>query len=732
MKSHKIQDQYIIRSPLFSLNKWYDQFNGNYKENLIKLFSEPIIKEALFLGSFEFYNFLNDIENGSNRYDEKAIKKLTKYLSRLTYRCTPFGLFAGIDIGLFSLEETQLKRSKSVIKKRITKLDNNFLFSYAEKLFTNKEMYQYLIFYTNTSLYPTNRHYRYVEYNYNDSLERKYALCQIEKSEIIDELIEKAYIGLSYTEIIDHFNKYGADKEQAQNALEELLLNRILRIHTEPSVTNPFYLNYLSNFLEKNNLLEDHNQILKRIILYLSKADTTDDSLVMYSKIREETKNFQIKFNEKHLFQVDSVLDYEVNLVNFELKKEISEIVSFLSNIPSDIHNPINDFTESFQKRYENQSVSLSQVLDPNKGLGFPINKYSNGNGDFSPLLSELSFPSKTQDKMIKWDWFSNLMFKKYIDCIKEKDDCIKLSWNDIPFKTNHDNIKQESFSAMIQLIPNENKNCKIYCTGFGGVTAIPLLGRFAYLDDRLNKIIKEITQEEKNRYPDKIFAEVLHIPENRIGNILQHPPFYEYEIPFLSNVSVEQNNVIYIEDLFLKMRGSKLILYSKKLNKEIIPRLSNAHNYKLSSLPIYKFLCDYQHYISDSSSSGFFWPQIFNTSQYLPRVTLKNSILSKATWRISYDEIKDIYKGINKSNLEFVDWREKRKIPEIVTYSEGDNELILNLNEKYNILVFLDEIKKRRFISVAENLYSKELISINKRDEELFTNQIVVLFRKN
>lgn len=133
-------------------------------------------------------------------------------------------------------------------------------------------------------------------------------------------------------------------------------------------------------------------------------------------------------------------------------------------------------------------------------------------------------------------------------------------------------------------------------------------------MDDKLKDLANKIVQYDKQ--VGKIDAEIVHLPENRVGNILYRPILREYEIPYLANSTLEKHFQINIEDLFLTLRDNRLILFSKKLGKEVVPYLSNAHNYWTNSLPIYNFLCDLRSQdVRDNLT--FSWGNIFKAINF-------------------------------------------------------------------------------------------------------------------
>ena len=119
-------------------------------------------------------------------------------------------------------------------------------------------------------------------------------------------------------------------------------------------------------------------------------------------------------------------------------------------------------------------------------------------------------------------------------------------------------------------------------------------------------------------------------------------PAFRKYEIPYLSNSTLPKKQQITLDDLYLSVKYDRLILRSKRVNKQIAPRLGNAHNYSFNALPVYHFLCDLQ---TQNIRGGLYfdWGSLKDKFVFLPRVEIENVIVSPATWQLNKDQFKTL-----------------------------------------------------------------------------------------
>lgn len=184
---YKIFNKYVLRTPLFSVNYFLDLTKDKLisDEKLLLEFENPIIKESIYLACPILCEEINKWAENKIK-DSKEINKIRnsflKYLSRLSSRCTPFGLFAGSCLG--SLENNNSIVIDDQNNERNTRLDMNLTGLIIRSLEEIEEIKIQLLFYPNTSIYYCANQIRYVESNLvNERL--LYQIIEIDNTEYL-------------------------------------------------------------------------------------------------------------------------------------------------------------------------------------------------------------------------------------------------------------------------------------------------------------------------------------------------------------------------------------------------------------------------------------------------------------------------------------------------------------------------------------------------------------------
>lgn len=174
--------------------------------------------------------------------------------------------------------------------------------------------------------------------------------------------------------------------------------------------------------------------------------------------------------------------------------------------------------------------------------------------------------------------------------------------------------------------------------------------------------------------------------------------------------------------DLVLGIKQGKLYIKSQTLNKIIIPRLSNAHNYSMHGLPVYRFLCDMQTYgLAGPRSLNI--NNILNIFHYVPRICYKKFILSPRTWIISESDVL-INGEINSTYLN------NKRVPERILIKDFDNELFIDMAMPSCRDIFKDILRKRKRIIIEEFLYNDKS-SIITDGKSNYCGEFIVPFYK-
>ena len=776
--SYTYHPKTILRTPLKPLKTSFS------KQELQQLFVQKEVQEALFLASpnllTECKKWLNH-EITDKTEEEKLTYSLLKYALRMHSRCTPYGLFAGCGI-IENSSDTITINTKKV--ERSTRLDMNFTCALAQELVKLPFIQPYLKFYPNTSIYNLQHKIRYVEYYYNNK-RRIHQISAVDNSSYVQTLLQKAQQGATLNALAQSITNKEITTAEALEFLQEIVAAQLVVSELEPAVTGDEPLTQIINCLlhlsplEKPvpifreglrgvSMIDTKNQELQNIIFLLQNTQTQltnidqkiGNEILIYEDLAENLKQLNIPFELSKLFQTDMFLNispsrhscgvqrkqesdknngqisdnFSATLQNFrnddKVQDQLTNAITILNQLTSKpAKTNLSEFQKMFYERYEDKEVSLLEVLDIETGVGYAQN--TNHTGDVNPLVNDIMLPyDNNQDTELNWSKKQSFLFRKLLIAKQNNERVIQLTSKDVAaFKVNWEDLP-DSFSVMYKHLGKREEKDLLSIDNVGGSSATYLLGRFASSNKEIAELVTEIADTEQRNNPDVIFAEIAHLPESRTGNILMRPAFRQYEIPYLSNSTLPEEQQIPLSDLSLSVKYNQLMLRSKRLNKQIIPRLGNAHNYSFNALPVYHFLCDLQ---TQNLRGGLYfdWGAIKNEFSFLPRVEVENVIISSATWQLKKEQFQELLDKKEPILILSKKWQKKWQLPDLVLLADRDNELLINLKNELSLKMFVAEIKKRPAITLKEFLFDEKTAAVRDEQGNAYTNEFIAILQK-
>lgn len=723
--------QYVLRTPLFPLSFYCDILKNYSQEALLLQFENPYVKEAIRIASPELLTALDKWKSDPCSLSDKKRNglelSLLKYIARLSARCTPFGLFAGCSVGKITSETNIILHSVEHFS-RFTQFDMQFWVAVLHQFASRKEVGKHLKYYPNNSIYSLGDFYRYVEHNYVKT-KREHTITALRKTSLLSDLLFQAKSGLTFDEMVCLLVDDDSEAAEAFEYINQLIDFQFLVSELDATVTGSDEWGRVFSIIDKISNLKEETALLQRIKKQFA---ALDQKLVPSGKSYEAIKNLiqklGVAYDEKYLFQTDLNTAASISTLSTSSQKKVLQAVRFLNGVRKQKkYENHKNFIKAFSQRYESREMPLATVLDTETGIGYLQNSEMNDTHD---ILEKFSFKSKGQEEENQsWTTYDFMIEKKLRECILKKEKVVSLSDNDFPdFDPNWNNAPA-TFSVMIEIALSHDKEI-IVIESSGDVSATKLLGRFCNGNDAVYNLTSEIVAKEVAYHSDKILAEIVHIPESRTGNILRRPVLRAYEIAYLASTGVHQDKKIDLNDLMISIRNNKIILRSKKHNKEVIPCLSNAHNYSNKSLPIYHFLCDLQSQDVKPIYS-FSWGVLETHYDFFPRVDYKGVLLSKSKWIVIKTEIMSFYKMDGNQLFEaFSIWRKQRSIPRFVNWVYFDNTLLIDFEKEIGIQLFLKSVVNHTKITLEEFLFTEESI-VKNRNGDKFSNQFILSFYK-
>jgi class I lanthipeptide synthase len=677
------------------------------RERLRAIVEAPLTREALFVASPDLHESLAawtrdpDGERGG-----RIERSLVSYFARMAGRPMPFGLFAGCSLGTIG-SSTDLILEGRPAYRRSTRLDMAYLSTLMEALARDPAVRASLTYRPNSSLYRAARSVRYVEARQNGK-GRSYRLVSVEETDHLRATVERAREGAtaqSFAELLLERN-HDISMEEAREYVEELIDSQILVPDLEIPVTGPEPILGLMDAVGGSSprVIEQLRETQAALAALDASGLGADPS--RYEAIARGLASLPGEIDRKRLFQVDLFKPSPGTTLGGEALSEIVEGVRILHQLARGTTDlAFVRFKERFTARYEGGEVPLMELLDEEAGLGFLASAAPAA--EASPLLDGLPVASG-QAEPGRWTDRDVFLLRKLERAASTGAREVVLTREDLDaLRTDAPLPLPDVFGVTATICAEssaaiQDGRFRIWLKNAGGPTGARLMGRFCHADEQLRRHVERHLRAEEAFDPDAVFAEVVHLPEGRLGNVLCRPVLRDYEIPYLGKSGAPANRQIPVTDLMVGIRGGRVVLRSKRLGKQVVPRLTSAHSYGPRTLGVYRFLCSLQN---QGVTAGMMWSWgPLESASFLPRVATGRLILALARWRLDRNEIRAISSARGAARYHAMQrLRSERALPRYVELVESDMELPVDLENPLSLDAFAEMVKGRHDVVLME-----------------------------
>jgi|GEM_PF-1314336 len=735
--SYESYENFMLRAPLLPVG--FLSTIPDLPEQLLPwlkdLWRNPIIREGILLGSYEFSRMADhEFDAGNHSTPDTGIHySLLRYLCRFSSRCTPFGTFAGFVTGTTG-SETMISLSKISDHQLHARPDMEYLMAIAHQLESEEAIREKLMYSPNTSLYRVGSRWHYVEVSKPAAAVNKiYDVVTIDDGGVVEKVLEYCGTGRKLSDIRNFLIDLGWEPAEVINYVDTLVGSQVIVSELGPVLCGPEYIDVLTGHLDHEFVTHIVVQSLLNLKGIFEKMNRPSLVLENLPQINPVLENIPLPVNRNHLVQVDMKLGNSALTVDSHLTGQVIFGLRIMKALSSPGRTDVmKGFREAFIKRYGDRKVQLVKVLDPETGIGLEgmVESYWT---DPVPWIDDLRWGPGFGTASSQPDPGNSWLVAKYGEVIRKNQLYLELESSDLQAVDIHSGTWPAQMTAMVELFetgqPGE-MNIH-FLLGSSGNPAY-LLGRFGFADpDATKQWISKLVKDEQAVDPEAVFAEVVHLPEDRTGNVLQRPAFLTYEIPYLARSAKPPDKQIPVTDLLVSIENQRIILYSARSGKRVRPLMTNAYNHQLGHLAVYKFLSRVQ-----LQDPGLLfkpdWGEAVRNSSFTPGIRFKNLILSSPVWSV---RCQDIGRFFNSGNNEFdlpalITWKNELQMPDEMLWVSYDQELYFNWTHPNLLMALWDTIRNLSAIKVRPFYLSSG--TPVKSEYGSHANQFVFCFRKS
>jgi thiopeptide-type bacteriocin biosynthesis protein len=743
------------------------------RERLRRAIDRPEVREALYVAS---PGLVDDIETWwrapHGERGQKIERALVRYFSRMTSRPTPFGLFSGVAVGSVGARSDLALASRAAAG-RSTRLDNDYLFALASALRGAPALRAALRWRPNSSLYALAGRLRYTEARLNGNL-RTYHLVAVDTTPYIEATLARARRGAALEDLAAALVEDDPEIAiaEARAFIDELVDSQLLVCDLDLPVTGVEPIRGLIAVLER---VAPSAPVTARLVATAERLAALDrgglgQDVAVYREIAAGLEGLPAPVDRARLFQVDLVQAAPEAAIGPAVIEALQRGMDMLRRIdPPASGGALERFRRAFRERYEDREVPLVEALDEESGIGFEASNDPGAAG--APLLAALAFPPAPADERAPFTRLHHWLLRRLERIWARGERELALTDADVDALAVPDPAPLPDAFAVVATLSAASPEAlargdfEVLLRSAGGPSGARMLGRFCHASADVHALVREHLRAEEALRPDALFAEIVHLNEGRLGNILCRPVLRGHEIPYLGVSGAPAEQQIPVQDLVVSVRGERILLRSRRLDREVVPRLTTAHNYNLRSIGIYRFLCALQG--QDGGAWSWSWGPL-GRARFLPRVRWGRIVLARARWMLDPEDLAGVIAAVRAAQAAQarIDRQARARqatdgatdgptdgatdapaymaevyeavqalrascaLPRFVAVADSDNELVVDLDNPLSVQSFASLIHRRDSVQLVE-LHPGPEAMVAHDGQGRFLHELVVTFTR-
>lgn len=693
-----------------------------------ELLSDLSLREAVMVATPSLHDALTHPGDraASSRRTQRAESAAFRYLIRAAGRSEPFGAFAGLSTGQVVESGCSLEIPDRAIWRRLFDVDSEYVFQLLEDATANAPgLWAQRLYEMNPTLYRVGDGVRYVESSPDHHGDLRYRLVSIPAASHVDALLAAAALpmsGAAISNVVAQMLQEGS-LDDVRDLVKEAIRLQLLVPTDGIHATGHTPLQSAIAYFERHQM--PLAGTLRQVALTLGAAtrqpvghaieavEAAKERLPAVSRPRQTLSAMLFKSTGMTLPQA--------------LVDEVISTVHALHRISRPAGQELlRDFALRFSDRFGDQCVPLMQALDPDTGAGF---QESLGKMDSEGDLAQGgdASPEPEYDR-----GRATVLSALYSQAVTRGPGEVILNPTTLASLEVRDRLPlPDSLAVLFSILAEssqaiEEGRYRLVVKAIAGPSGIRILGRFGHFPEVGELIARHLALEEALR-SDVVFAEIVHVPNSTMANVVCRPVVRDYEIPFFGLSGARRDRQIPVSDLTVTVVGGEIRLHSRRLRRRVLPRLTSAHNFNDGSAVPYRFLSALQAQ-GVSPVIGWNWGVLGQVS-YLPRVSLGRAIVSRRSWRLTRGDIgMEQTAGGGENALSLL--RDSLGLPRWVVVSQGGQEFPVDLEHRSGLAFIQWALDRSDAIRAYEMLPDPSLTPVSGKDGKYLHEVVLPLAR--